>query len=237
MKSKKKSNKFEPPKADSGDTAHLVTKAALSFVPAASELFEYFVKPPLERRLDEWRKEISQFLYSLEKVQEINLEALQENEQFISVVAQASAIAIRNHQKEKLIALRNAIANSATGSNLNDDLQLTFIRFIEELTPSHLQVLRFFMSHEEEVSSLKSYPAIYQLLSETVEELPSRDQFKMFIGDLASRGLIWISPDIDDFENIYQASSLLTHQTNDDLPRIIITDIAKGFLKFISESK
>ena len=136
-------------------------------------------------------------MYDLEKEQEINLEALQENEQFISVVAQASAIALRNHQKEKLNALRNAIANSAIASNLNDDLELTFIRFIEELTPSHLHLLKFFAFHEEEVSSLKSYPAIYQLLSETVEEFLSRDQFKLFVGDLASRGLIWISPDIE----------------------------------------
>jgi hypothetical protein len=58
----------------------------------------------------------------------------------------------------------------------------------------------------------------------------------MILGDLNTRGLIWISQDINDFEDIYQASTLLLEETNDDLPRIIITDVAKKFLKFISYS-
>lgn len=232
---KKVSDKYEPPNANSRDTAHLVAKASLSIIPGASELFEYFVKPPLEKRLERWRKEIAQSLRELEENQEIDLEILQNSDQFISIISQATTIAIRNHQREKLDALRNAIINSATEQNSQDDLHLTFIRFIEELTPSHLHLLKLLVSYEEKVSLLKSYPAIYQLLSEAVEDIISRDQFKLFVGDLVSRGLIWISPDIDDFEDIYQASSLLTSQTNDDLPRIIITDIAKDFLKFISK--
>ena len=54
----------------------------------------------------------------------------------------------------------------------------------------------------------------------------------MFCGDLEVRGMVRISQDIDDFEDIYQVSSLLLESTKDGFPRIIVTDIAKDFLEF-----
>lgn len=237
MSNKKLQTKYQPPKADCGDTAHLVTKAALSFIPGASDLFEYFVKPPLQKRSEKWQKDIAQALSDIEKNQGIKLETLQNNELFITIVAQATAIAIRNHQIEKLDALRNAIVNSAINPNQEDNLQLIFIRFIEELTPLHLSLLTFFVSHEDDLKSLTSYPSIYQLVSSSATGSLPKDQFKMLIGDLNVRGLIWISQDIDDFEDIYQASAILDESTKDDLPRIIVTNVAKDFLEFISKKQ
>jgi hypothetical protein len=232
----KKPNKYEPPKADSGDIAHLVTKAALSFIPPAPDLFEYFVRPPLQKRLEKWQEDIAQALRDLEKNPGINLETLQNNERFITIIVQTTQIAVRNHQREKLHALRNAIVNSAINPNLEEDLQLTFIRFIEELTPLHLSLLMFLVSHEDSLKSLTSYPSIYQLVSSNITDSLSKDQFKMLMGDLNARGLIWISQDIDDFEDIYQASAILDMSTKDDLPRIIVTNIAKEFIGFISDT-
>ncbi|MCL4528700.1 MAG: hypothetical protein M1282_04735, partial [Chloroflexi bacterium] len=120
----KASKKYEPPKADSGDTAHLVAKAALSVVPGASELFEYFIKPPLEKRLEKWQEEVANALRHLEEENRLNIENLKANEQFISIIVQVTTIALRNHQKEKLSALKNVIINSALQTNINDDLQL-----------------------------------------------------------------------------------------------------------------
>jgi hypothetical protein len=234
MKNKKIVDKYKPPESDSKDTVHLVAKAVLSFVPGASDLFEYFVAPPMQKRLEKWQQEISQALLYLEENQGVKLEELQSNEQFITIVAQATTIAIRTHQKEKLVALKNVIVNSASSPKTEEDLQLIFIRFVDELTPSHLYLLRFFINNEDKIKFLKSYPSIYQLVSENISDTPSKDRFKMLIGDLSVRGLIHVSQDIDDFEEIYQASSILLEETNDDLPRLIITDIAKEFIDFIS---
>ncbi len=236
MANKKITDKYQPPTADSSDIAHLVTKASLSFVPGASDLFEYFIKPPLQKRLEKWQEDIAVALRYLEDNQGIKLETLQNSEQFITIIAQATSVAIRNHQREKLDALINSIMNSALNPNMDDDLQLMFIRFIEELTPSHLYLLRFFVSHEDDLKPLTSYPSIYELISDAAY-LFSKDQFKMLVGDLNTRGLIWISQDIDDFENIYHANSLLLESTRTDLPRLIVTDIAKVFIAFISEYK
>jgi hypothetical protein len=237
MEDKKAIDKYTPPQPDSKDTAHLVVKAALSFVPGASDLFEYFVVPPMQKRLGKWREEISQALLYLLENQGVKLDDLQGNEQFVTIVAQATSIAIRNHQKEKLEALKNVIVNSVTSPEIEEDLQLTFIRFVDELTPSHLYLLRLFINNKVEIECLKSYLSIYQLVSAKASNIPSKDQFKMLVSDLNVRGLIYVSRDIGDFEDIYQASSLLLESTNDNLPRIIITDIAKMFMAFISDNK
>ncbi|MBI2330933.1 MAG: hypothetical protein HYU84_01930 [Chloroflexi bacterium] len=186
--------------------------------------------------MEKWREEIVHGLRYLEENRGIKLDELQDNDLFISIVSQATTIAIRTHQKEKLEALKSAIVNSVTSSKMEEDFQLTFIRFIDELSPSHLNLLKFFINNEEEIKFLKSYPAIYQLISRNNTSI-SKNQFKLLIGDLNIRGLIHISIDIEDFEEIYQASSILWDETNDELPRLIVTDIAKKFIHFISDYK
>lgn len=235
MVNKKLSEKYQPPQADLGDTAHVVKRAVLSFIPGATDLFEYFVRPPLQKRLEKWQEDVAIALRRLENDQGVKLETLQNNELFISIVAQATAIAVRNHQKEKLEALKNVIVNSGVSLGVDDDIQLTFVRFLDELTPSHLKLLKFIVENEDRIKLLKSYPAIYELIYTDIPDAPSRDKFKLLIGDLSIRSLIHISQDIDDFEDVYQASSLLLESTNDSLPRIIVTSIAKMFISYIAE--
>ena len=60
-------NEYEPPKSSTGDTAHLAAKEILSLIPGASGLFEYFLKPPLEKRREAWMKMVAEALKDLEK--------------------------------------------------------------------------------------------------------------------------------------------------------------------------
>jgi hypothetical protein len=230
-----KKSKFTPPEPTAEDTAHLVTKAMLSPIWGASELFERLVSSPLDRRTREWMANVADFLqqnfgYDLEK--------LESNEKFLTVFVQATRIAAQNHQKEKLNALRNAIVSSVFHQDISEDLQLIFIRFIDELTPSHLLLLKFFVKFESELAKLKSYPALFDFFHAHYEYSNAlyRDEFKMLIGDLNTRGLVRVSQDIEDFEDIYEASSILLSETNDSLPRILITQIAKDFIRFISDN-
>lgn len=230
------SSKFTPPKATTGDTAHLVAKAMLTPLWGASELFERLVSSPLNKRTNEWMENVGGFL---EHNFGYDLENLASNEKFVTVFVQATRIAAQNHQKEKLDALRNGIVSSALNPDISDDLQLIYLRFIDELTPSHLSLLKFFVVHRRKISKLKSYPAIFDFIrtsSSKQENVLSRDAFKMLLGDLSARGLIRVSQDIDDFEDIYAASSILSEETDDSLPRILVTQIAKDFIRFISET-
>jgi len=231
-----KDKKYQPPKSTTGDTAHLVSTAILSTIPAASELFEHFVTPPLQKRLDAWREDVAEALRQLESGKGIDLTELQSDEHFISILMQATTIAMRNHQAEKLKALKNAIINSAISSRPKEDLHLIFVRFIDELTPTHIKLLSFLAQEKMALKDLKSYPQLYSAFDKKHPHTLSHDEFKMICGDLEVRGLIRISQDIDDFEDIYQASSLLLEETRDDLPRIIVTDVAVEFLWFIAKN-
>jgi len=236
VKETKKEERLTPPEPTTGDRAHLLYKALLSPIPGATELFERFVTPPLQKRTQRWMEDVAEALKDIEKKQGVTLDELQNDERFVTIMMQATSIAVRNHQREKLAALKNVIVNSVLGSNVGEDFELVFVRLVDELTPAHLYLLKFFVDNDDNLKSLKSYPEIYQLFLPIATKAISQDEFKMLIGDLASRGLIWVSPDIDDFEDIYQASALLLNSTRDDLPRIIITEVAKKFLKFISYS-
>ncbi len=226
-----------PTDREPGDILHVIARAGLSAVPVvggpAVELFNFLITPPLEKRRDQWMKMVAEALRDLENSR-FDLQQLQSNQRFITIVVQATTVAIRNHQQEKLLALRNAIVNSAKHSDFNEDIQLLFVRYIDELTPSHLKLLTFFIEDAANLSALKSYPELFRTFEIKHPNSMSRDEFRMLLQDLAARGLIRISPDIDDFEDIYQASALLTESTRDDLPRVVITDMARRFLDFVT---
>ena len=62
----------------------------MKFVPGASQLFEYFITPPLEKKLKVWREHVGEALIQLETNKGINLEILQSDERFISIVMQVT---------------------------------------------------------------------------------------------------------------------------------------------------
>jgi hypothetical protein len=227
-------SKLTPPQPTTEDTAHLVTRALLSPIWGASELFEHCVKSPLTKRTDEWMADIADFL---ERNFGYDLENLASNPKFLTILIQATRVATTSHQREKLEALRNAVVSSVYPQDISEDLQLTFIRFIDELTPSHILLLKFFVKFEPELVKLKSYPELFSFFRAHYEYSKAlyQDEFKMFVNDLNTRGLLRISPDIGDFDDIFKASVWGRADTDDSLPRIIITSVAKDFIRFISD--
>ena len=117
-------NEYDPPEVSTGDTAYLAAKDILSLLPGASALFEYFIKSPLEKRREGWMKMAAEALRDLEESR-FDIEKLRADERFITIVLQATTVALRNHQKEKLLALRNAVINSAKDADFNEDILAT----------------------------------------------------------------------------------------------------------------
>jgi hypothetical protein len=100
---------------------------------------------PATKRRAQWINEyLSKAVQTIaEKAAPSVVENLYKNESFLTVVLQATSIALRNHQKEKLEALRNAIVNSVWPNAPDDDLKLMFINFIDSFTLTHLVILDF----------------------------------------------------------------------------------------------
>lgn len=192
------------PKPSGGDVAHTIVRAGLSAIPViggpAAELFSALIVPPLTKRRDEWVQSIVDGLKTLEeKIEGFSLDFLQNNETFVTAVMHATHAAIRNHQKEKLEALRNAVLNVASGNAPDEDLQLMFLNFIDTLTPWHLRVCRFFQNPRAYGNAKGvTYPnwsmgSPSTVLEHTFSELRGQRAFyDQIVKDLFARGLVGI---------------------------------------------
>ncbi len=164
-----------------------------------------------------------------QKVEGFKIEKLAENENFISTVTYASIIAIRNHQEEKLEALRNAVLNTALSPLVEEDLQHMFLNFVDELTPWHLKVLKYFDNPEEwlrqnEISLVNwgfgSQMHVFNLAFPELEANP--DFAKQLVRDLATRGLS------------FSEDSMNVGVTRSRMSSPLTTKLGKQFLGFIA---
>ena len=144
-------NKIEEDlKMSKGDIALLMSKASAAAIPLVggtiSELLS-IIASPISKRRDEWLIRIYNELQQLQnQIPEFDISELSKNEVFITIVMHATQTAIKNHNDEKLEALKNAVLNSAVKIDLDDNMQLMFINYIDSLTPLHLRILGFFNS-------------------------------------------------------------------------------------------
>ncbi len=190
-----------PPKAAVGDTLHAVVRAGLGAIPvagnAAVELFNAIVTPPLERRRDEWRKSVGEKLKELEDAGCVRAEDLMHNDAFITTMMQASNAAIRNHQPEKLDALRNAVANAALPHPPEASIQQLFIQFVDGFTVWHLRMLdlmqdarRWFQNNGKSAPQFAISSSFERVLLAAYPELDQHREFYDLIdADLKQRGL------------------------------------------------
>lgn len=226
-------NGQDKPQKRVGDVTFALAKGGISAIPIvgapAAEILALIVTPPLEKRRDEWIQSIGDGLKKLaEKVEGFNIEQLAQNETFITTVTHASQAAIRNHQKEKLGALRNAVLNAALPNSPNEDLQLMFLSFIDSFTPWHLAILKLF-DHPKEWGNRRgiTYPRYVMgvpatVLEESFTELRGkRDLYDLFVKDLFSRGLM----NTDSLHTTMHEAGMFASRA---------TDMGKQFLKFIT---
>lgn len=134
------------PKRTPGDVAHALVKGGLSGIPIAgglaAEFFELVLAPPLSKRRDEWMESVAKRLQDVEA----NVDSMRNDPAFVTTALQATQIALRTHQEEKLEALRSAVVNSAIGTAPQDDLRAVFLNLVDAFTPTHLQILKFFQN-------------------------------------------------------------------------------------------
>lgn len=236
QKSKPSDNIKPKPEAGIGDAAHTITRAGLSAIPVvggpAKELFSAIIVPPLTKRRDEWIESISTALKALEeKVVGFSIESLSQNDMFITTVMHASQSASRNHQKEKLEALRNAVLNAALPSAPEEDYQLMFLYFVDTFTPWHLIILRLFDDPKVVIQEKGltepglGYVSMVDLVEYAFSELKNKSDFnEQIIKQLESSGLIRVDPIRE------PRGGLVWERTIE--PRT--TDLGKRFLKFIT---
>jgi len=137
---------------------------------------------------------------------------------------QASQAAIRNHKREKLEFLKNAVLNSSLPNGPEEELQLIFINSIDTLSPWHIRVLDFLNNPLDFMKFMANYNhdqiSTDELIEKRFEELGKKREFMFqIIRDLTARGFI---------------SSNKIYRGGPEGFTSPITKIGKDFLKYIS---
>jgi len=224
----------ELPKSTQEDVGYTIIKSALASIPgiggAAAEVFQLLIAPPLMQRRDEWLTELARSLHELEqKFEAFDIQSLPENELFVSIVMQASQAAMKTHEQEKLRNLRNAVLNSALPESPNDSEQQTFVRWVDEFTVWHINLLKLFRRDTMPRLNLNQGDwwmdmAVDETFQRVCSVYPSiKSMFYLFLTilkDLSQMGLI---------ANIHPTSDMMSEIT--DSPTI--TQMGQAFLNFL----
>lgn len=191
---------IKKPEKTNLDHWHTLGRASLSAMPIIGgpvvELFNELIIPPISKRRDKWIIAIANKLIELEKkVNKFKIDNLKGNDIFVTTVLNATQIAIRNHQREKIHALKNIVYNTALANKPDEDKILVFLNYIDSFTTWHIKLLTFFNDPERYgIEHNIDYPdwssgGVSNVLEYTFPEV-EREFYDLIVKDLFSRGLI-----------------------------------------------
>jgi len=219
-------------KKTKGDVAHSLTKGGLGAIPIigslATEIFGLIVTPPVEKRRAEWMNEIADKLKFLEENRKIDFLELQNNEHFIDVVLQATTLALKTSEKEKIKAFQNAVLNTASGQSPDQTISQIFLNQLDSFTTWHIIILKFIDSprqwFQKANRTAPSYMAssISTVIKEAFPELNNQDDLLDIIwNDLGTAGF-------------HRTSGIKTTMTGEGVLSDRTTQLGKQFIEFIS---
>ena len=177
--------------------------------------------------------QVSDAINTLQSRAGLTVEALASNEAFISLLCQATPIALRHHQQEKLVCLKNALISVGSPEFTDEDLAFQFLRYIDELTVSHLSVLRVIWEDEGAFKNVKSMQHAFKLLDPVAPNVLSPLVLRTFLRDLDVRGLVNAS-DLEDLPGFESKAVYIASEQSDRHP-LRLTEIGKTFLKFVAD--
>lgn len=220
-------------KTSAGDIAYAAVKAGLGSIPilgsAATELFGLVVTPPLDKRRQEWMNEIAEKLKSLEENNRIDFAGLSQNEQFIDTIVQATSIAVKTSEQEKILALKNAVINTALNESPDKTKSQIFLNLVDTFTVWHIKILNFFNNPRQWFTQAGQTPpnlmmgSMFSVLRTAFPSLAGQDELV---------DVIW--NDLHD-TGFHQSSGLKTMMSGDGTLAGRTTQLGKEFIHFISE--
>lgn len=235
------------------DNNYNATKALVNSIPSIGSLvvtfMESHITPPATKRLQAF---LESLVRELEELKRKNNAVDFNSPVFTTTFLQAYQIAIRNHQEEKLKALRNAVLNSSIPDSLDDEIQSIFLNWIDVFTPTHILVLKCLYNLEQykqeelkaQFPEMEKKEAIY---NQILKDLADRGLIKLreaYITEEQSKNnfLPYIYPNIPQLQDRKQNRKLNTVRRSEDIKAIInnsafrkdkTTDLGKQFIQFI----
>jgi hypothetical protein len=183
-----------PKKSTRRELVEVAATGAVGSVPVFGSVLAtslmYVLNVAHSRRMGEWFDELAECIDDLER--RPTWEELREDD---DAVITASRVAAANSQAEKREALRNGVLNTILKLEPEADLRATFLRYVDELTPTHLALLRFMSGpgvfldqHGIERPHVQS-ETVRNLLDIALPEIAASPILETVASDLAARGL------------------------------------------------
>jgi hypothetical protein len=224
-----------PDKSRAREIVEAAVEGAVGMVPIAGSplavAFTTAVNWSYNKRMQAWLNDLAKAVTTLQASADEwpPFEQLAENDVFLDAVAQATRAAQATHQVLKLEALRNGVLNSIGSDAPTVDEQARFFRLAEELTASHIRLLKFFDEPGAFFDSIgvprPSGPLGFHIaLAREVPEFAALgDLLEVLVGDLGAAGLTHTIR-----SNVRPVLSMET------LWRPVTTPLGRRFLAFIS---
>jgi hypothetical protein len=223
---------IDPSVEPASEKAHRLTRASLAAVPALGgtlvEAFNALIEPPMARRKTAWMVQVTEALNELFQKGVLTEDDLQNNEKFFTTLVHASSVAIKNHEQEKLEALKNAVVNSALPGAPDDTLQQLFLNLVDSCTSWHLALLKLFQGPENWAAEKNhqfpswSMGGLTAVIESAYPELRAhKDLYRLVWQELYRNGLV----NTDGLGTTMSATGMMAKQT---------TEIGDQFLAFIS---
>lgn len=213
----------------------MVVKIALGFVPwiggALAEAFGHLTNN-LARRQEFWMVQVSEVINTLQKRSGLTVEDLMKNEAFTSFLLHATPIALRSHQKEKISTLRNALASVGCSGFSDEDLAFQFLRYIDELTVSHVNILRIISKKADAFKEVKSMQQAFEYLRQGESASISPLVARTYLRDLDVRGLV-NAIDLEDLPDFESRAVYIAAEQSERHP-LQLTELGARFLAFVS---
>lgn len=226
--------KLEAPLDEGEGLDMAVVKIALSFVPIIGGAIAEFVGyhgNNLARRQEFWMAQVTDAINVLQRSTGHSVDNLMKNEAFFSFLLQATPVALRNHQKEKIFMLRNALVSVGQPSFSDDDMAFQFLRYIDELSVSHLKILRAVFEHPGDFAEVKSMEQAFGQLALGDQSRLSKLVVRTYLRDLDTRGLVNAS-DLEDLPEFESKAVYIAAEQSDRHP-LHVTELGAQFLAFI----
>lgn len=210
----------------------IVSGNPLLTIGGATAVFGSIVNPTIQQRREEWCENLLLDYYELSQNKKIDLKSILRNEKIIDAIIQASLIAIKTRHEEKRKLLRNGILNISQGFNTSDDKEIIYFQLIDELTLTHVKLLKFFNapSKYEEVNGEKwtnNFKETFDINEYLTDKFPKLNGYEQLCRDLHLKGLLHI---------LHHEA---THEENEMWRKPLLhswtSELGKEFLNFIKQ--
>ena len=175
--------------------------------------------------------EVSSALNTIYERFSLSREDLEKDDRFMSFLYVATSIAIKTYQDSKLVALRNSLAKSVSCSQLNEDAGQQFLRYIDELTPTHLMLLQTLEKHEARYATFTSLAEVVNAVGADIGSPLDHDATRAFLQDLDARFLIRLG----DLEELPEYATKVSVELREEssVRGIKVTTLGRSFLSFM----